>query len=233
LYLQPAFQRSNVAKEFGFNNFFMKRFLTILLLLGICISMYGQVIPDQSTLKAHAPGKFTAKFSTTKGDFIVEVTREWSPEGADRLYQLLMTGFYTQNSLFRVQKGYVVQFGIGNDKDVNYFWDKRPVADEPVKTGNLKGTIAYARDGMHSRTSQLFINLKDNDKLDTVDFNGLRGFPPVGKIISGYETVEALFGGYGFEPANHQDSVMIYGNAYLKKKFPDLDYIIEAKVVSE
>lgn len=211
----------------------MKRHLAFCLILITCIPMYGQVIPDQSTMMARAPGKFTAEFKTTKGDFTVEVDREWSPEGADRLYQLLMTGFYNQNSLFRVQKDYVVQFGIGNDKNVNYFWDKRPIADEPVTMRNLKGTVSYARDGLHSRTSQLFINLKDNYKLDTVDFNGLRGFPPVGKIISGFEVVEALFGGYGFEPANHQDSVMVYGNAYLKKKFPELDYIIEAKVTRE
>jgi cyclophilin family peptidyl-prolyl cis-trans isomerase len=211
----------------------MKRYLLLLLLAVYCMPDFGQGIPDQATLKARAPGKFTAKFITTKGDFIVEVNREWSPEGADRLYQLIVTGFYTQNSLFRVQHAFVVQFGIGNYKEVNYFWDKRPIADEPVKTSNLKGTISYARDGMHSRTTQLFINRKDNIKLDTVDFNGLRGFPPVAKVISGFEVVEALFGGYGFEPANYQDSVMVHGNAYLKKKFPDLDYIIEVRVVTE
>lgn len=191
----------------------------------------AQVVPDQSTLMARSPATFKAVFKTTKGDFIIEVNREWSPLGADRLYQLLMTGFYNQNALFRVQKGYVAQFGIGNVKEVNFFWDKRTVVDEPVKTGNLKGTISYARDGINSRTAQLFINLKDNYKLDTVNYNGLRGFPPVGRIISGYEIIESLFSGYGFEPANHQDSVMVYGNAYLKKKFPELDYIIEANII--
>jgi peptidyl-prolyl cis-trans isomerase A (cyclophilin A) len=207
----------------------------VLLCLVLLASMFGraQIIPDQSTLKARAPATFKAVFKTTKGDFTLEVVREWSPAGADRLYQLLTTGFYNQNSLFRVQKTYVIQFGIGNQKDVNYFWDKRPIPDEPVNTGNLKGTVSYARDGMNSRTSQLFINMKDNYKLDTINYNGLRGFPPVGKIISGFEVVESLFGGYGFEPANHQDSVMIYGNAYLKKKFPELDYIIEAAIVVE
>jgi cyclophilin family peptidyl-prolyl cis-trans isomerase len=206
-----------------------------LLCLVLLAGMFGraQILPDQSTLKARAPASFKAVFKTTKGDFTLEVVREWSPEGADRLYQLLMTGFYNQNSLFRVQKNYVVPFGIGNLKDINYFWDKRPIQDEPVNTGNLKGTVSYARDGMNTRTTQLFINLKDNYKLDTINYNGLRGFPPVGKIISGFEVVESLFGDYGFEPANHQDSVMIYGNAYLKKKFPKLDYIIEATIVSE
>ena len=211
----------------------MKKILLLFLTWMVLGSLNAQVIPDQSTLKSHAPGTFRATFKTTKGDFTVEVIREWSPAGADRLYQLISTGFYNQNSLFRVQKGYVVQFGIGDKKDVNYFWDKRPVSDEPVNGSNLKGTVSYARDGLNSRTSQLFINLKDNYKLDTVNFNGLRGFPPVGKIISGFDIVESLFGGYGFEPANHQDSVMIYGNSYLKKKFPELDYIIAAKVIGE
>jgi cyclophilin family peptidyl-prolyl cis-trans isomerase len=200
------------------------------LLLTAC-SLQAQVLPDQSTLKARAPASFQALFKTTKGDFVLEVTREWSPEGADRLYQLLMTGFYNNNALFRVQKGYVVQFGIGDKTDVNYFWDKRPIHDEPVTQHNLKGVVSYARDGMQSRTAQLFINLKDNPKLDTVNFNGLRGFPPVGRIVSGFAAIDSLYGGYGFEPANHQDSVMIYGNNYLKRKFPELDYILEATII--
>jgi cyclophilin family peptidyl-prolyl cis-trans isomerase len=211
----------------------MKNIHLLLIIFLACIDLHSQVIPDQATLKAHAPPTFTAKFKTTKGDFSLQVNRDWSPEGADRLYQLLMTGFYNQNALFRVQKGYVVQFGIGDKKDVNYFWDKRPIADEPVVSGNLKGTVSYARDGMNSRTSQIFINLKDNNKLDTIGYNGLRGFPPVGKVVSGFEVIESLYGDYGFEPANHQDSVMVQGNAYLKKKFPMLDYVIETQIIAE
>ncbi len=209
----------------------MKKQLILILLLLSRFPAFTQVLPDQSTLMAHAPPTFRAVFKTTKGEFTIEANREWSSAGADRLYQLLMTGFYRQNALFRVQKGYVVQFGIGNEREVNYFWDKRPIPDEPVHQNNLRGTISYARDGMNSRTAQLFINLKDNYKLDTVHFNGLQGFPPVGKIISGFEVIESFFSGYGFEPANHQDSVMMYGNAYLKKKFPELDYIIDAYLI--
>ena len=211
----------------------MKKKRILFLFLLIRVSVFAQVIPDQSMLMAHAPAIFHATFKTTKGNFTMEVTRAWSPLAADRLYQLLKTGFYNGNSLFRVQKGYVVQFGIGDMKEINFFWDKRPVYDEPVTVGNLKGTISYARDGMNSRTTQLFINLKDNFKLDTVNFNGLRGFPPVAKIISGMEVVKSWFAGYGFEPANCQDSVMVYGNRYLKTKFPDLDYIFEAVISSD
>jgi cyclophilin family peptidyl-prolyl cis-trans isomerase len=99
-----------------------------------------------------------------------------------------------------------------------------------VRCSNLKGTISYARDGTNTRTTQLFINKKDNFKLDTVNYNGLRGFPPVGRIISGFEVVDNLYPDYGFEPANHQDSVMLNGNAYLKNLFPNLDYITKAYI---
>jgi cyclophilin family peptidyl-prolyl cis-trans isomerase len=199
--------------------------LFLLILLCIRTVGYAQMMPDQSTLMAHAPATFQAIFHTSKGDFSVEVIREWSPAAADRFYQLVATEYYNQNYLFRVQKNYVVQFGICNVPEINSYWDKKPLFDEPVAVTNAKGTLSYARDGLNSRTTQLFINLKDNPKLDTVNFNGLAGFPPFAKIISGFEVVDALNGEYGFEPANHQDSLMKLGNSYLLKKFPNLDYI--------
>lgn len=204
----------------------------IMLLLNAGL-LFSQEIPDQSTLMARAPASFKAQFKTTRGDFIVEVYRDWSPLGADRLYQLLMTHFYDNNGIFRVQKGYVVQFGICDNKAVNTFWDKHIIADEPVLEKNLQGTISFARDGVNSRTVQLFINLRDNPKLDTVNFNGLRGFPPVAKIVSGFEVVEQLYDGYGFEPAKYQDSIMVRGNAYLRQFWPNIDYIREARIIEE
>lgn len=209
--------------------------MTMILTLFLLQNLYliAQIIPDQSTLMARAPASFKAVFQTSKGEFTVEVIREWSPIGADRLYQLLATGFYNRNMLFRVQKNYVVQFGISDKSEVNYFWDKRPIQDEDVKTSNRKGTLAYARDGRNSRTSQLFVNMKDNFKLDTINYNGLRGFPPVARIISGFEVIEALYGEYGFEPANHQDSAMVHGNEYLLRLFPRLDSIIGVSIVSQ
>jgi peptidyl-prolyl cis-trans isomerase A (cyclophilin A) len=198
--------------------------------LGIAVSSSSQV-PDSSILLVKAPDVFRAAFTTTKGDFTIEVYRNWSPLGADRLYQLLKSGFYNDNCLFRVQKNYVVQFGIGNIMEVNYFWDRRPLPDEPIKSSNLRGTISYARDGTNSRTSQIFINLKDNNKLDTINYNGVRGFPPVAKIISGFETVEQFYGEYGFKPANDQDSAMVEGNSYWRRKFENLDYILSVTVI--
>jgi peptidyl-prolyl cis-trans isomerase A (cyclophilin A) len=195
------------------------------------LSLRSQTIPDTSILRLNAPDTFQAVFVTTKGEFTVEAYRNWSPQGVDRLYQLITSGFYNNNCIFRVQPEYVVQFGISDHTEANYFWDKRPVEDEPVNGHNLKGVISYARDGAKTRTAQLFINMKDNFKLDTVDYNGLRGFPPVARIISGFEVVEAFNSDYGFEPANHQDSVMVQGNAYWEKKFPGLDYISEVKIL--
>ena len=207
----------------------MLGFLTIFFFSEILLAQ----IPDSSILKIKAPESFKVKFVTTKGSFTIEAYRSWSPEGVDRLYQLIQTGFYNNNSIFRVQSNYVVQFGISDTKVVNVFWDKRPIADEPVRESNLKGYISYARDGANSRTAQLFINKKDNFKLDTVNYNGLRGFPPVAKIIEGFEVVESFYGGYGFEPANHQDSIMLYGNAYVKKHFPEVDYILSVEILEK
>ena len=98
---------------------------------------------------------------------------------------------------------------------------------------NLRGTLSYARDGAETRTVQLFINLKDNYKLDTINYNNLRGFPPVGRVISGFDVIESFNGEYGFEPANHQDSIMVKGNAYLNQLFPRIDYIIKAMIIKE
>jgi peptidyl-prolyl cis-trans isomerase A (cyclophilin A) len=211
----------------------MNRQLMLVMLLQ-CLSAFSlrsQTVPDTSILSLKAPDTFQAVFVTTKGEFTVEAYRKWSPQGVDRLYQLITSGFYTNNCIFRVQPEYVVQFGISGNSETNFFWDKRPVEDEPVTGHNLKGVISYARDGAKTRTAQLFINMKDNYKLDTVNYNGLRGFPPVARIISGFEVVEAFNSGYGFEPANHQDSVMVQGNDYWEKKFPGLDYIREVRIL--
>jgi len=211
----------------------MNRQLMLIMLL-LCLSAFSlrsQTVPDTSILSLKAPDTFQAVFVTTKGEFTVEAYRKWSPQGVDRLYQLITSGFYTNNCIFRVQPEYVVQFGISGNSETNFFWDKRPVEDEPVTGHNLEGVISYARDGAKTRTAQLFINMKDNYKLDTVNYNGLHGFPPVARIISGFEVVEAFNSGYGFEPANHQDSVMVQGNDYWEKKFPGLDYIREVRIL--
>jgi cyclophilin family peptidyl-prolyl cis-trans isomerase len=211
----------------------MKKIIVLIIMSISSLALFAQIKPDSLILKIQAPESFKATFTTSKGSFTIEAYRSWSPEGVDRLYQLLLTGFYNNNSIFRVQSDYVVQFGISDIKTVNEFWNKHPIMDEVVSASNLRGTVSYARDGANSRTAQLFINKKDNFKLDTVNYNGLRGFPPVAKIIEGFEVVESFYGGYGFEPANHQDSIMLYGNAYVKKHFPEVDYILSVEILEK
>jgi cyclophilin family peptidyl-prolyl cis-trans isomerase len=179
------------------------------------LPLFSQSTPDTTILSTIAPETFQAVFVTTQGEFTIEAYREWSPEGVDRLYQLIQSGFYTNNCLFRVQPEYVVQFGISDDTAANRFWDKHPIPDEPVVGHNLKGVISYARDGANTRTAQLFIA-----------FNGLRGFPPIARVVSGFEVIEQFNSQYLFDPANHQDSVMVQGNEYWERKFPGLDYIL-------
>ena len=209
----------------------IKKTTSLFLFLFIIQCIRSQGVYDTSVINVKAPERFNAIFKTTKGEFIMEATRSWSPEGVDRLYQLITSGFFKDIGIFRVQRGYVVQFGISDNQAINRFWDKHPIKDEPVSISNLRGYISFARDGVETRTTQLFINLNDNLKLDTVNYNGLRGFPPVARIIKGFTTVESFYSGYGFEPANHQDSVLMYGNSYLKKKFPEIDYILEARII--
>ena len=206
----------------------MKKLLFLWLLLLLFLSGLAQSKPDSAVL--HAPDIFKAEFVTTKGNFTLEIIREWSHQGADRIFQLITSNYFNDNCVFRVQPGYVIQFGINDKKAVNRFWDTRSIEDEPVKASNVKGTIAFAHGGPKTRTTQVFINLSDNLKLDTIVYQGIKGFPPVGRVIKGMEVVESFFGGYGFDPAEFQDSIMFQGNAFLKKKFPKLDYILEVKL---
>ncbi|MBM3404785.1 MAG: peptidylprolyl isomerase [Bacteroidetes bacterium] len=199
----------------------------VLVLILLPIITFSQ--RDSATVRA--PEVFHAEFETTKGNFTIEVNRDWSPNGADRLFQLIASGFFNNNSIFRVQPGYVIQFGISDSKEVNRFWDKRAIDDEPLKESNVKGTVSFAHGGPKTRTTQLFINLNDNKKLDTIVFQGIRGFPPVGKVVSGMGVIESFYSGYGFDPAEDQDTIMVQGNAFLKKKYPELDYILRVKFV--
>lgn len=183
-------------------------------------------------LQLQAPETFKAKFITTKGDFTIEVHRSWSPNGADRLYQLLTTKYYDSVMIFRATPKYV-QFGITNNKKLNFFWDRHPIKDEPVLQTNADSVVSFATGGADNRTAQIFINMRSNPKLDTIDIGGsIKGFPPIGKVIEGMDAVRKFNTQYGDEITfKHQDSVYKYGNDYLQKNFPGLDMIIEARIV--
>jgi peptidyl-prolyl cis-trans isomerase A (cyclophilin A) len=178
-----------------------------------------------ANLKAKAPETFEATFVTTKGDFVVQVTRAWSPLGADRFYNLVKHGFYNGNPFFRIVPGFVVQFGLTGNPAVNKAWQDAGIQDEPVKEHNLPGYVTYAKSSMpNSRTTQLFINLGDNSSLDA------QGFAPFGKVISGMDVVQKLYPGYGQDP--DQGAITSQGSGYFSKKYPNLDLIKTATITS-
>jgi peptidyl-prolyl cis-trans isomerase A (cyclophilin A) len=175
-----------------------------------------------SCSNAAAPSEYKVKFETSKGTFVVDVQRDWSPLGADRFYELVKAGFYDEARFFRVVPGFVVQWGINKDPKVSANWREKKISDDPVKETNGTGYITFATSGPNTRTTQLFINLADNGRLDA------RGFSPFGKVVEGMEVVSSLYSGDGQKP--EQDLIESQGNAYLQREFPKLDYIKTARV---
>jgi peptidyl-prolyl cis-trans isomerase A (cyclophilin A) len=178
---------------------------------------------NPASLKEQSPEVYRAKFTTTKGDFVVEVKRAWAPRGADRFYSLVKNGFYDNAGIFRVLPGFVVQFGIAARPAVAKAWTKATIPDDPVAQSNLRGYITFATSGANTRTTQVFINLGDNAALDKMCF------APFGKVIEGMEVVDSLYSGYGEgAPSGRgpdQDRLTNEGKAYLDRNFPQLDSI--------
>jgi peptidyl-prolyl cis-trans isomerase A (cyclophilin A) len=182
----------------------------------------SRALMNPALLKARAPESFKARFTTTKGDFVVEVHRDWSPLGADRFYNLVKNGFFNNAHFFRVVSGFVVQFGLSPSAAVNKVWKDATIQDDPVKQTNAKGALTFATAGPNTRTTQLFINLADNTRLDKM------GFSPFGSVIEGMNVVEKLYAGYGEAP--NQGRIESEGKAYLDKSFPLLDSIKVARL---
>ncbi|MFC7773970.1 peptidylprolyl isomerase [Flavobacterium sp. GCM10027622] len=177
-----------------------------------------------------APETFQARFESSQGDFEVEFTRDLSPKAVDRIYQQINHKFYDGIVFYRVVPNFVAQFGHMDSTATANNWDRYKVEDEPVKGSNVKGTISYARSGPNSRGNHLFINLKDNKRLDTVAFNRVKGFPTLGKVTKGMEVVEKLYSGYGNETMNVYDTLAVKRKEFMKK-FPKLDSIKKAYIV--
>ncbi|MDQ2840035.1 MAG: peptidylprolyl isomerase [Acidobacteriota bacterium] len=179
----------------------------------------------------HSPAQYKVRLQTTKGDVIVLVHRDWSPLGADHFYELTKMKFYDNNAFFRALRGFVVQWGINGDPQVNKSWSEITIKDDPPKVSNKVGTVVFAKTGEpDSRSTQLFINLGDNSAaLDA------QGFTPFGEVIDGMENVIKIYtdygemapGGTGPNPAAIAD----IGNPYLEEHFPKLDYIKTARVI--
>jgi cyclophilin family peptidyl-prolyl cis-trans isomerase len=184
---------------------------------------------DPSKLTAKAPETFKAQFDTTKGKFTIEVTRSLAPNGADRFYNLVRSGYFTDIAFFRVVPGFMCQFGIHGDPAVSAKWREATIPDDPVKGSNARGTITFATAGPNTRTTQLFINFGNNASLDG------QGFAPFGKVTEGMDVVDKINGEYGdgapYGRGPDQGRIQNEGNAYLKKDFPNLDYIKSATIV--
>ncbi len=184
---------------------------------------------DPKSLTAKAPESYKVKFTTTKGDVIIQVNRVWAPRGADRFYNLVRAGFFKDIAFFRVLSGFMAQFGIAGDPAVANAWMHANIPDDPVKESNTRGRLTFATAGPNTRTTQLFINFGDNRGLDS------QGFAPIGEVIEGMSVVDSLYSGYG-EGAPRgagpdQGRMQAQGNAYLKSSFPKLDRIISASIV--
>jgi peptidyl-prolyl cis-trans isomerase A (cyclophilin A) len=183
--------------------------------------------PSDSVFRQTAPDSFDIEFITTKGRMLVRAHRAWSPLGVDRLYALTRNNYYDSIAFYRTVPRFVAQFGYTRDAAVNDAWDAATLPDEPVRASNLRGTLSYARSGPNTRTVQMYFNLIDNTFLDAL--NGI-GFPPIARIVEGIDVLDSLYSGYGNAP--QQPTIATQGNAYLKREFPQLDYIVTARVVN-
>src|SRR5216117_1817822 len=137
---------------------------------------FDRALLRPALLKDQAPETFEVKFITTRGDFTVTVTRAWAPIGADRFYNLVKHHFYDNASFFRVVPGFVVQFGISAYPAVSAAWKNADLKDDPVTQSNKRGYLTFATAGPNTRTTQVFISLKDNASLDA------QGFAPFGVV---------------------------------------------------
>jgi len=202
------------------------------LLFGVvATAAFGQAgnLGNPAALTEKAPATYKARFDTSKGAVVIDVRRDWAPNGADRFYNLVKNGFYDDNRFFRVISSFMVQFGVNGDPKISAQWRNARIKDDPVKQSNKRGFITFATSGPDSRTSQVFINFADNGGLDS------QGFAPFGQVTAGMNLVDALYSGYG-EGAPRgrgpdQGRIQTEGNAYLMKDFPNLDYVRKAAIV--
>jgi len=211
--------------------------LTIALILAAVSLGLGQAganaaLKNPGALKEMAPAMYQVDFDTSAGTFVVEVHRDWAPNGADRFYNLVKNGYFDNLRFFRVIPNFMVQFGISGDPALNSVWREARIPRDPVKQSNTRGYITYAMQGgaqgPDTRTAQVFINFGDNSQLDA------QGFAPFGRVARGMDIVDKIYSGYGEGAPSgkgpDQGRLQAEGNAYLMKDFPKLDYIKKATI---
>lgn len=203
--------------------------------LAACLPSFGckAESPNPNT----APDSFVVAFETSRGRFDVMARKDWAPIGVYRFHELVSAGYFDDARFFRVIEGFMAQFGLSGDPEVNKKWKSRCIADEPVKHQNVRGAMSFARAGANSRSTQLFINYKDNTNLDSLD----GGFAPIGQVVAGMDVVDSLYSGYGDAAPKsgtqygregpRQDSIARLGTPYLTSGWPKMDYIKTARIV--
>jgi peptidyl-prolyl cis-trans isomerase A (cyclophilin A) len=214
----------------------MKRGSIVLVVLALAagITLAGQTPAEKAAklrnppaLKEQAPATYKAKFDTSKGAFVVTVHRDWAPIGADRFYNLVKNGYFDDVRFFRVISNFMVQFGINGSPTVSAIWRNPSVQlkDDPVKQSNKRGYITFATAGPNTRTTQVFVNFKDNAFLDG------QGFAPFGEVSEGMEdVVDKLYSQYAGKPQEQFVQILNQGNAFLNKDFPKLDFVKAATI---
>jgi peptidyl-prolyl cis-trans isomerase A (cyclophilin A) len=191
-------------------------------------STYDRTLLKPSILKEKAPDTFQVKFETTRGDFTITITRAWSPLGADRFYNLVKHHYYDNARVYRVVPNFVAQFGISAYAPVSAAWEHATIKDDPRNQSNKKGTIVFATSGANTRTTQVFINLKDNAFLDS------QGFTPFGAVDgNGLNVVGMFYDQYGDTAGMDQEPMEKGGEKYISTKWPKLDIIKKASIVGE
>ena len=202
--------------------------LALAFLLAAGPALAQSKLANQAALNEPAPASYKAKFDTSKGVFVIEVTRAWAPQGADRFYNLVKNGFFDNTRFFRVIPNFMVQFGISGDPALNTKWRVARIPDDKPAQSNTRGMVTFATSGPNARTTQVFINFKNNSRLDAL------GFAPFGKVVSGMNVVDALNGEYGEGAPDgrgpDQMRLQTEGNAYLAKDFPRMDFIKKATI---
>jgi cyclophilin family peptidyl-prolyl cis-trans isomerase len=187
--------------------------------------------PDSEAMNATAPPRFQVKLETTKGEVVIEIQRAWSPRGADRFFNLVRAGYYDDVRITRVVVPKWAQFGIHGDPKIAKIWRDRTIPDEPRVLPNERGTVAFAFAVQNGRSTQVFINLRDNRETHDKE-----PFVPFGRVVSGMEAVDAWYAGYGEDAGSgirsgRQGPIFEGGNAYLDREFPKLDSIRRATVI--
>ena len=199
--------------------------LVFVLAAAVALPAQTTKLADPAQFTATAPDVFRARFETSKGAFVIEVHREWAPLGADRFYNLVRNGFYDGTRFFRVRPGFMAQFGLNGDTNIQAAWQRASLRDEPPMKSNTRGYVSFTKESLpNTRFTQIFINYGDNSYLDE------QGFAPFGQVVTGMEVVDKLFSP-SRENEPDQRRILREGNGYLQKEFPQLDFVKKATIV--